>query len=438
MSFLESIPAILRLLFVFVLVLIAIKKRLSLGNAFLLGAVFLGVMFGLNPAVMFKAILASIIHPKTLSLALIVSLILVLSHSMELAGQMQRLLSRFQGLIISQRLNLVVFPALIGLLPMPGGAIFSAPMVKNLGEHLRLSDDQLTFINYWFRHIWEYWWPLYPGVLLTITLANLDLWIFILFLFPLTFVAVYSGYLRLRGFGVKTYDRKNKPGKDRRSPIVPFIKELEPILIVIFFGLGMGTLFSFTFSSHDLFMSIAKEIGLILALVIAIGRVWHKNKLSKAQRWQILSNRQLLNMVYMVASILVFKGILEHNQAIEAISNDLLRWHIPLMLITVVLPLLVGCVAGITIAFVGAAFPILIALIQSFGEVHYMVAYMMLGLVSGFVGVLISPMHLCLLLSNEYFGSNLGQVYRHLWLPCIFILIFSMLYFWLLHWTGPF
>jgi uncharacterized protein len=32
--------------------------------------------------------------------------------------------------------------------------------------------------------------------------------------------------------------------------------------------------------------------------------------------------------------------------------------------------------------------------------------------------VLLSPLHLCLLLSNEYFGTPLRPVYRLLWLPC--------------------
>jgi len=114
---------------VFVLVLICIRKKFSLGNAFILGAIFLSVLFGLKPLAMLKSMVASIFDPKTLSIAVIVSLILVLSISMEMAGQMQRLLEKFRGLVSSPRLNLVIFPALIGLLPMPGGAAFSAPMV---------------------------------------------------------------------------------------------------------------------------------------------------------------------------------------------------------------------------------------------------------------------------------------------------------------------
>ena len=133
MTMLNQIPALLRVAIVFLLVLIAIRKKLSLGNAFLLGALALGVLFGESPPVIAQSVAKSLFDLKTVSLALIVSLILVLSNSMEKAGQMQRLLASFQGLVSNPRLNLTIFPALIGLLPMPGGAVFSAPMVKELG-----------------------------------------------------------------------------------------------------------------------------------------------------------------------------------------------------------------------------------------------------------------------------------------------------------------
>ncbi|MDT8274179.1 MAG: DUF401 family protein, partial [Desulfomonilia bacterium] len=194
MTILGEIPAILRLMAVFVVVLFAIRKRVSLGNAFLMGAVIMGVIFGLDLASMISSMIASVVYPKTLSLAVIVSLILVLSGSMESSGHMKRMLERFLGLLKSQRLNMVMFPALIGLLPMPGGAIFSAPMVKELGARTRLEAHHKSYVNYWFRHIWEYWWPLYPGVLLTVTMAGIDLWVFVLFLFPLTVVALLIGY----------------------------------------------------------------------------------------------------------------------------------------------------------------------------------------------------------------------------------------------------
>ena len=58
----------------------------------------------------------------------------------------------------------------------------------------------------------------------------------------------------------------------------------------------------------------------------------------------------------------------------------------------------------------------------------------MLIIVSVFAGVMLSPLHLCFLLSNEYFVVSLGSVYRHLWLPCVSLIGAGMAYFWILHW----
>ena len=425
MTLLEHIPAIVKMVMIFFLVLICIRKKLSLGNAFFLGTLFLSLLFGLKPQATLMSIFASITDPKTLSIAVVVSLILVLSSSMELAGQMQRMLKNFQGLVASPRLNLVIFPALIGLLPMPGGAVFSAPMVKELGMRSKLSEAQLSFVNYWFRHIWEHWWPLYPGILLTTVITEISLLAIIVIMCPFTAVAVWLGYRALKS----PCNRPTNDNKNPRLPLWPFIKELVPILVVIFPGLGMGVLFSKLFPGFP----ISKEIGLILALCMAIAWVWYQNRTSKKQIWSTLTNPQLLKMMYMIVGILIFKGILTDSHAAAAISQELIQMHIPLVLITVVLPLLVGMSGGIVIAFVGSTLPILVSMIQSLGEAQFLPAYVMLILVSGFTGVMLSPMHLCFLLSNEYFGVTLISVYRHLWKPCASLVAAAMVYFWILH-----
>ncbi|MBW2437554.1 MAG: DUF401 family protein, partial [Deltaproteobacteria bacterium] len=327
MTLLDHIPAIVKMIMIFFLVLICIRKKLSLGNAFLLGSLFLSILFGLNPQATIASIFASITDPKTLSIAAVVSLILVLSSSMELAGQMQRMLKNFQGLIASPRLNLVIFPALIGLLPMPGGAVFSAPMVRELGVRSKLSEAQLSFVNYWFRHIWEHWWPLYPGILLTTVITEISLLAIILVMCPFSAVAVWLGYRALKG----TDSLRANNNKNPSLPLWPFLKELLPILVVIFPGLGMGILFLKLFPA----VPISKEIGLILALCMAIAWVWYQNGTSKKQILSTLTNPQLLKMMYMIAGILIFKGILTDSHAAAAVSQELIQMHIPLVLIAV-------------------------------------------------------------------------------------------------------
>jgi len=364
-------------------------------------------------------------YQKSLSLSIIVSLILVLSNSMERAGQMKNLLDCFRGLIRNTKLNIIVFPSLIGLLPMPGGAIFSAPMVKELGAHSGYSPARLSFVNYWFRHVWEYWWPLYPGVLLITVLADINIVTLMFCLFPLTLLVLGIGFTVLRG---------NVPGLEKASPsegrpsIRPFLKELLPILIVIIPGLGAGILFSTLFPGA----TVAKEAGLILALLLAIAWVWGANRMQQKVIRKILLDPQMLSMIYMILSILIFKGMLEDSRAVIEITRELTLIRIPLIIIVGVLPFIVGMISGITIAFVGSTFPILIPLVASFDPAGNLLFYMMLAMTCGFAGVLMSPLHLCLILSNEYFGATMEQVYRHLWFRCIYLIIGGVAYFYLL------
>ena len=145
-----------------------------------------------------------------------------------------------------------------------------------------------------------------------------------------------------------------------------------------------------------------------------------------------MTNPGLLNMMYMVIAILVFKGMLEDCHAVAIISQEFKALHVPLVGLTILLPFLVNLVTGITIAFVGSTFPILILLIQSYGEDPFMMSYVMLAMASGFISGLFSPLHLCFILTNQYFSCSLHRAYRLLWLPSLLLFAFGLGYFYLL------
>ncbi len=424
MSFANAIPALPKTAVIFAIIIFAIRKNISLANAFAAGALLLAMFFGLPPLDTLKSIVAGIIDPKTISLCIIIALILIFSSSLEKCGQLRRLLDNFRGMVKSPKLNLSIFPALIGLLPMPGGAVFSAPMVKELGDRSRLSAASLSYINYWFRHIWEYWWPMYSGVLLATLLADINLVTFIGLMIPFTLVMVWIGWLPVRRSKLISSVPESDGGKHK----ILFFKEIAPILVVIITALALGWWLSVVFSS----MTVAKETGLIIALCGGIGLVWQNNRMPAPEAFKIITSSHTAKIVYMVAAILVFKQVLEDSGAVDEICSELLYLNIPLWLIWGLLPFVVGILTGITIAFVGSAFPILISLIDAQTASGAMLPYIMLGMTCGFVGVLISPLHLCLVLSNEYFGTDLHAVYRFLWLPCLCIVTCAFAYFFLL------
>ena len=115
MTMFDSIPAFIRILIVFAIVLLAIRKQLSLGNAFIVGAACLGLFFGMPVPRIIMSMLSALVHLKTLALAAIVSLILVLSHSMDAAGQMTRLLDEYFKTSLSAVYRCLI-PPCVGLL----------------------------------------------------------------------------------------------------------------------------------------------------------------------------------------------------------------------------------------------------------------------------------------------------------------------------------
>src|SRR6056297_2358693 len=110
MTMLATIPALIRIALIFLVIIIAIRKNVSLANGFLAGSLMLAVFFRLSPPDTAGSVWSCLSDPKTLSLCVIIALILVFSKSLEDCGQLKRLLDNFQGLVKSPRLNLAVFP----------------------------------------------------------------------------------------------------------------------------------------------------------------------------------------------------------------------------------------------------------------------------------------------------------------------------------------
>jgi len=98
----------------------------------------------------------------------------------------------------------------------------------------------------------------------------------------------------------------------------------------------------------------------------------------------------------------------------------------------VFLPLLVGMVAGINVAFVGATFPLLLGLLQNLGLTAQMIPYLVVATFAGFTGVMISPIHICFVLTCNYFGADLGRTWRRLVAPCLCFLATGVALFYLL------
>jgi hypothetical protein len=185
-----------------------------------------------------------------------------------------------------------------------------------------------------------------------------------------------------------------------------------PLLIAIAGAVGLETLFGRQWPQ------LPFEWGVVLALACAIACIMMQNRLGGKFFVTFLQRKSLWNMLLVIAAIFVFKDVLQATDIVQAMAVKG-SGTAALLVTAVLLPFLVGLVAGINIAFVGAIFPLLIALLNSMAMEEQLIAYLILASFVGFTGVLISPIHICFVLTCDYFKTDLPVAWRRLVGPSI-------------------
>jgi integral membrane protein (TIGR00529 family) len=392
---------LLKIGIVFFIVLILTFKRVNLWIALLAGSFLLGLLFRLPFQSIVKDLFASILDIRTLLLLGAFVAILFFSSLLKETGRMEEVLEGFRSIFKDIRVVIALLPAMIGLMPMMGGALISAPMVVEGSDELKLSPERRTFINYWFRHVWQYTLPTYPALILAATLIKIPVrnlgWINL----PLTLTAVVSGIFF--GFWGVSKSTRIKSLSNTTSALRLFYN-LCPLLFGLILVVGFQVELAFAF-------------GLVVLGMIIFYRI----------SWSVVLKglKESLNveLLLTVAIVMGFKKVLESSGAVHSVSSVLLSSEFPLWLIAIWVPFLVGLITGVTIAPIAISFPVVIPLFQS--DPHFL-SYMVLAFASGISGDLLSPFHLCLILTKDYFRADLKGVYRFIWVPAVSIVVVAL------------
>ncbi|ACV69263.1 DUF401 family protein [Desulfohalobium retbaense] len=397
---------------VFGAMLFGLRLRCDLGLTILGGSLLLGLLFGLDLLAWSRAALAVGTESKLMSLCLVVALILIFSRVLEQTGQSRRLMDALLGVLRWPRLRLVFFPALIGLLPMPGGAVFSAPMVRQAGQDAQVPDRDKAILNYWFRHIWELSWPLYPGIIMAAYLAHWPLTRLISLTWPSVLLCLALGWFFFLRPGVLALPAHNG-GEESYPPLrwSLIIAEGAPLAITLAGALGLEAVIRHAGWTLD------PEWGFVVALVLGIAWSGVQNRFAPRRLLRLVFSGHVGKMVLLVVAVFVFKNVLERAGVVQSLSGGAAQTAFGVAV--VLLPFLVGLLSGITVAFVGATFPLLLSLMEQSLSGQAQTALLMLALFAGFTGVLLSPLHACLLLSCEFFETGLGHVWKRLVPPAV-------------------
>ncbi|MDR2161706.1 MAG: DUF401 family protein [Desulfovibrio sp.] len=433
-EFSVSTLALGKLFLAFAVILLLLRLRVALWKTLFSGCVLLALASSLPLSLWPSLPLACLRQTSFLCMQAMLFGIMLLSALQEAGGQSRRLVDGLERYIRHPRVRLMLFPAIVGLLPMPGGALFSCPMLDAAARGMNLDSRRKTLINYWFRHIWEVAWPLYPGYILASSLLGVSLLTLATYSFPLVFFSLATGwFFFLRD--IKVRPEEAAPPEDGLPPgegtIPPSLGRvlLEALpLAVTLAGAGVFALL-LEACAWDAPPQAAFLLSLSLAIAVALAQ--NRKHLAVPLR-QLVLKAQTFRLLLLVYAIFVFKDTLIACGLIRDISS--LGGSTPvILLLFVVLPLICGILTGVMVGFVGACFPILLGVASQAGLQEYLLPLVIVAMICGHAGQLLTPLHVCLVVSCEYFRTAFVDVWRRILGPVAVQISYGILWAGVLH-----
>jgi len=379
----------LALLLLFVLVLILIRVKVPIGLTLLSGAIFLGIWsFGFTGD-FWKLLYNSLINVRSWKLVATVVLILTFAHLFESIGFVRSMVSSLES-FLPPRWVARAAPAIIGLLPMPGGAMVSAPIVKHISRDSDIKPEKLTAQNYWWRHVWEATWPLYPSIILAAAVLRVSVWDVAIVNFPISVICILTG-LMLGGVG----SSRRIPG---HGDFLKLFKSLWPILFIVVVGLVL-------------------KIDLIISVILVLLILIFKYKTPKSTVISSLKKGFAPWVIVLIFGVMTLMYAMEMTGVALSFYHELMQLGIPAGLVVFAVPFVVGVLTGVTSAYIGVGFPIILPLLGTASLTHN--AGMLLAFAGGFMGVMASPVHLCLVLTSQYFRASIARTIYAIAVPII-------------------
>ena len=388
------------LLSIFALILVLLRYRINLGISILVGTGLLFIIFYIPPGDMAASLYESLTGWMTIRLLLLVFLVVFMSRLMNITGNLNDMVSSLKGLFTDRRWSVATISSLIGLLPMPAGALVSGQMIDSTANELKLSAEDRTAVNYWFRHVWEYSWPFYQGVILSAATLAVSVAYIVSIQVPITILAIMIGIIFFL-LPMKKHPEDTEGGKREWNALLKFTVSIWPIILAIALAIG---------AHIDLLWSLAVTVALMIAI--------YRPKFEAVR--DVMRKSGIVKILFILLAVMIFKGALTDTGAVYALPNALNSINISPIVLVVAVPFIVGFMSGITVAFVGVSYPILLPVLRTANGIDP--GLTMLAFTAGFAGTLLSPMHLCLVLSAEYFKADLPKVFRRLYLPVSLIL----------------
>lgn len=378
-----------------------------LGYLLIAAALALGLGSGKDVSEVARLFVLGLTGWSTVQLIGVVALIEMLTVFLQKTGGLQRMLAALRGVIDNARVLVALVPSILGLLPVPGGAVLSAPMVGAYGDEIGMDRERKASVNLFFRHIWDLVFPFKPHLILAATVLNLPLFALIGWQLPVTLASACFGYWFLVA-RIPSGGRAEHQVEEAGDGSSRLWVDAAPLVLPMILALVLRI---------DFLWALA--LGLLVGLV-------SRGFSGTLLREMVIKGIQP-RLLFSLAAVMIFKTVVESTGVVQAVATILTGEGASLTVLALVLPFAVGLATGLELVAVGIVFPLLTALVPSGASP---IPFIIVMMISNGIAQTLSPAHVCMIAGNEYFGVGLWRVVRLNAAPMIFRLGAGALFAW--------
>ena len=392
-----------------ILIVVLLRFKVLIGPAILSGGLLIWLFESRSFEKLWVAFTETLTMQRTWDLLLCLYFVMCLEVELRKSGSLHGMVVTLRNIFSSNKVTLAFMPAFLGLLPSLGGARFSAPIVQEASEGIAVDDEQKSAINLWFRHIFEFSNPLMPGVILACGIANVSIGDLIDQVGWVTILCFVLGWIFLIvPLKITDPEKATNTQHDRtidwKSLILAFGPIVTSFLLIVAFD-----------------VQAALAMGLVVVAFIPL-YFWFKRPISvKSVFTESLDKKLFFNVV----CILYFIQLLTVIGTLDEIVNVFNNSALPQVVIIACLSFIFGVMTGMGQGYIAIVMPI-VALMAPGNIVLVGIA-----MVYGMAGQMVTPTHLCILVTVEYFKSRLWKTIGKCGvLSLLMILIFSAWTYW--------
>jgi len=379
-----------------VLLFTLLYYKVSLAVA-LLTASFVLAVLTLNPADIPLAYYQTAIRPINIDVILASAIIAVMANLYRKSGIITKLSNAIMAVLKKTWIAITIIPAIFGFLPVPGGALMSAPLVLEISNKTSLDQSKAAYINVWFRHLIAPIYPLTQIVILTAALSGFDVVQIALYDLPLALVMYVVGFIPIYK------DLRNKSVSMVSEPRSTLLFMLPLIISVFIVVLGVNVVLSTLIGLLTLVLLVRPKASVLTESIF-----------NKDVYMVLITSYAALS----VREVLVLSKFPEIFVSLFSGSPSTLL-AMSIILVSAVL----GFMLGIPTGALAVTIPLIASIVSD-------VRLVSLTLVITYLGYMISPSHLCLVLTIKFFKTHLSSIYRYLLPSTAATLVLTMaLYF---------